>query len=450
MQPAPPALLDLGGLGEAGGFFTHRAIITTDPVADALPLPASRGVVVMRGDDSRPVFLAATGDCRALARRKLAPAERGVRAGVDLRSIVREVHAIECGAAFEADLIYLLQARSLMPHAARLVAERWRSWWAQIDPAADFPEWRKTDLAVGAVAPRSASTAKGLIRNAAAGGAGGCIVGPFADKDAAGRFTERMTDAFDLCREHRLLVLAPAAQACAYKEMGRCAAPCDGSEAMESYRARVRSAVEAASTQGIEACMHREEAAMHAAAAVQDFESAARHRAQAERFAKLAGPAASRIGRLEDFRFMLVWRSVKDGWVRLACCERGFVRWLADAEVQRVSTRPSADVLDLCSAAAAWADGSACRPAGSEQIDVLGLLARERVLPDAKRTAWFIPICTGESPDVMARALARAAAAAQKPRRAQPGDNGGGRLRLGAASDGSADGPVHELEAMPE
>jgi len=454
MQPARPAPVDIGGLGEAGGFFTHRAIITTDPVADALPLPASRGVVVMRGDDSRPVFMAATGDCRALARRKLAPAERGVRAGVDLRSIVREVHAVECGSAFEADLIYLLQARSLMPHAARLVAERWRSWWAQIDPSADFPDWSKTDLGMGlsggAVAPRSASTAKGMIRDAAGAAGGGCIVGPFADKDAAGRFIERMIDAFDLCRDHRLLVLAPHAQACAYKEMGRCDAPCDGSEPMTSYRARVASAIAAATACDIEARVQQEEAAMRAAAASQDFEAAARHRAQSQRLAKLAGPATSRIAKLEDFRFMLVWRSVKDGWVRIAACERGFVCWLADADVQRLSTKPSADAIDLCRVAAAWTESSSCRAAGPEQVDVLGLLARERVVPDTRRTAWFIPIRPGESPELPARALVRAAAAALKPRRAQPGDSGGARPRMGNPLDSASDAPVHELEAMPE
>lgn len=440
MRPAEPATCGLGGPIDAGAFFTHRAVMASDPVADALALPASRGVVVMVGDAERPVFMAATGDCRALSRRKLAPAERGVRAGADLRSIVREVRAVECGSAFDSDLVYLLLARRLMPHAAKLVADRWRSWWAQIEPDAAFPEWSKTDLAIGAVATRSASTAKGFIRDASDGGS---IVGPFADKDSAGRFTERMTDAFDLCREHRLLVLAPHAQACAYKEMGRCAAPCDGSESMDSYRARVRAAVDAAAGDGMEACAQREEAAMRAAAASHDFELAAKHKAQAERLAKLAGPAASRIGKLEDFRFLLVCRSVKDHWARLLCCDRGHVRWLADINPAGSASKPAGDLVELCRSACAWADGSSHHAMSREEVDVLGLLARERVVPDTRRTAWFVPLHRRHEPEVSARAVMRAAAAAFKPRKAAQAD-------AAAETDARSDGPVHELEAMPE
>lgn len=431
MHPAQPESSDPASLLQAGVQYTHSAVMADDPVADALALPASRGVVVMLGEHDRPVFIAATGDCRALTRRKLAPAERGVRAGTDLRTIVRNVHAVACGSAFEADLVYLLLARQLMPHAAKLVADRWRSWWAQIDPESEFPEWSKTDLGVGAVAPRSAATPKGMVRDAA-----GCIVGPFADKDAAGRFIERMIDAFDLCREHRLLVLAPAAQACAYKEMGRCAAPCDGSETMQSYRQRVRLAVDAATSMGMGTCVEQEQAAMNAAAAAQDFEAAARHKAQAERLGKLAGPTAARIGQLDDFRFMMVWRSTKPGWVRIAVCQRGFLRWLADLDPAGNKARPGSDAEELCRGGLCWAERQAGEAMGREQVDVLGLLARERVLLDNKRSAWFVPLQRGEGPEVSARALMRAAAAAIRPRK-------------DAKPDGQ-DGPVHELEAMPE
>jgi len=46
-------------------------------------------------------------------------------------------------------------------------------------------------------------------------------------------------DAFDLCRYYNVLVEAPGARACAYKEMGKCPAPCDGSISMEQYRGMV-------------------------------------------------------------------------------------------------------------------------------------------------------------------------------------------------------------------
>ncbi len=53
-----------------------------------------------------------------------------------------------------------------------------------------------------------------------------------------------MVDAFDLCRYPNILKQAPRGVACAYKEMGRCPAPCDGTEALELYRVRVRVAAE--------------------------------------------------------------------------------------------------------------------------------------------------------------------------------------------------------------
>ncbi len=426
MARSGPSSVHAGDRAE--GFYTHRAVIGEDPVADALALPACRGVVVMVGGGERPVFMAATGNCRALARRKLAPAEKGVRAGADVRSIVHEVRAVACASAFESDLVYLLLARELMPHAAKLVADRWRSWWAQIDPQAAFPEWSKTDLAVGAVAPRSTVTPKGMVRDAQ-----GTIVGPFADKDAAGRFIERMIDAFDLCREHRLLVLAPRAQACAYKEMRRCDAPCDGSEGMDSYRARVRAAVEAAAGEGMPACVEEAEGAMRSCAAAQDFEGAARHKARADRLAKLAGPAGLRVGRLDEFSFLVVWRGGRAGWARLMCCERGFVRWLGDVEVN--GSKPSAEMGELCREARAWRESMRGVEMGRGEVDVLGLLARERVMADTKRSAWFVPV-RGTSDDELARGVARAAAAAMKPRKGRE-DSAGGE-------------PVHELEAMPE
>ena len=70
------------------------------------------------------------------------------------------------------------------------------------------------------------------------------------------------------------------------------------------------------------------------------------------------------------------------------------------------------------------------------EVDVLGLLARERVLPDTKRTAWFIPLNRDGNALVSARAVLKAAAAAWKPKRAVGG--------------GGSDSVVHELEAMPE
>src|SRR5207248_6767272 len=64
----------------------------------------------------------------------------------------------------------------------------------------------------------------------------GTLIGPLEDKHAAARFIQLVEDAFDLCRYYNILLESPRAKACAYKEMGKCPAPCDGSISMAKYR----------------------------------------------------------------------------------------------------------------------------------------------------------------------------------------------------------------------
>src|SRR5947207_15818153 len=65
------------------------------------------------------------------------------------------------------------------------------------------------------------------------------FVGPVEDKHAAARLIELVEDLFDLCRYYNILLESPRGKACAYKEMGKCPAPCDGSIGIEHYRRMV-------------------------------------------------------------------------------------------------------------------------------------------------------------------------------------------------------------------
>lgn len=51
---------------------------------------------------------------------------------------------------------------------------------------------------------------------------------------------------FDLCRYYHILIEAPNGNACAYKEMGRCPAPCDGTVSMAHYHQQMRDAIDCA------------------------------------------------------------------------------------------------------------------------------------------------------------------------------------------------------------
>lgn len=138
--------------------------------------------------------------------------------------------------------------------------------------------------------------------------------------------------------------------------------------------------------------------------------------------------------RLGDFQFLLVWRAPKEGWARIAWCDRGFVRWAADLQIAPAAAKPGSDAVDLCRDGAKWVGHQRDVPMGTAEIDLLGLLARERVAPDTRRSAWFVPISRDADPEGLAREVQRAAAAAWKPRK--------------AAAAESAEGPVHELEAV--
>ncbi|HVU65341.1 MAG TPA: hypothetical protein VHC70_15275, partial [Phycisphaerales bacterium] len=217
---------------------THTMTVPPSAEPDFLALPDAAAVVLFESADDRAVLIATTASARDLARRRLSPDPAARTTHADVRSLCAggSVRAIRIGSSLEADAVYLRRARERLPHLAKVVAERWRAWFAHIDPDATFPQWTKTNL-MGLVGVRSASSAiEGQSR--------GLLLGPIPDKDGAGRFIEAVIDAFDLCRYHNLLVQAPAAVACAYKEMGRCAAPCDGTETMESYRARTRAVVD--------------------------------------------------------------------------------------------------------------------------------------------------------------------------------------------------------------
>ena len=141
------------------------------------------------------------------------------------------------GSSFEADWAYLQIARELLPHAYGALLDKWRGWWVHCNPDAPFPRWVKTARPYAAPMGRA-----------------GTYLGPVHDKHAAQRYIESIENAFDLCRYHHILVQSPAATACAYKELGRCPAPCDGSISMDAYRDLVREAVECGATGVDERC----------------------------------------------------------------------------------------------------------------------------------------------------------------------------------------------------
>jgi DNA polymerase-3 subunit epsilon len=354
---------------------------------DWLSLPARPGVAVFEGPDGGAILIATTADLRALARRRLGAVEQeeGQRPGVDHRAVTARVRAVEAGSSLEADWLYLHEGRLRMPGTHRAVSERWRAWFAHVDPGAEFPLWGKTNLS-GVAAPRSASTGVGEGT-----GAGVCN-GPVGDKDAAGRLIEKTVDAFDLCRYPHLLVQAPRAAACAYKEMGRCPAPCDGSEPMGSYRERVMGAVRFLTEPAARAeTVGGLTAAMQAAAGAMDFESAAAVKGRLDRLTALEGPGFGHLARLDEWRLVLVLPGVKPGSVRCLLLAGGRLGVLGEA-----AGDPLRMDWDKLGASVAELSRAVPPPTAQERTDTIAVVARWLHAPKARKRGEAVAIREGD------------------------------------------------------
>ncbi len=348
---------------------------------DYLALPDAPAVCIFESEDTRTILLATTASARDLARRRLAPTPEETRtARADLRPLCAggRVHAIRVGSSLEADAVYLHQAREKLPHLAKVVAERWRAWFVHVDPDAEFPQWAKTNLIIGLVGKRSASTAIG-------GGnlPPGVLLGPLSDKDAAGRFIEAMIDVFDLCRFHNILVQAPKGAACAYKEMGRCPAPCDGTEAMTDYRRRTREAVELVARRRIEGMIHESKRALGDAMIAKDPEHARALRKQSERFLPLHKPAFAHIANLSDWALLLALGSPIPAQARIVLAHRGHLWHIADVDPSNTT-----EVARACQTADDLLRAAPTLLLNPECIDTIALLTRWLFLPKKKLHGW--------------------------------------------------------------
>lgn len=386
--PAAPTWLPM--LDEAT--VSHTLDVPDQGEPDFLSLPARPGVAVFEDARARPLLIATTADLRELARRRLNPDATGP-ARTDHRAVTRRILAFEVSSALEADVVYLTQARARTPETHRVVGERWRAWFVRVDPGEEFPRWSRTNLAD--VADLSTHA----------------LLGPVAQKDTAGRLIDLVTDAFDLCRDYSLLVQAPRARACAYKEMGRCPAPCDGSEPMPSFRLRTRRAVEAVSG-GVVAMLARLEADMRRAAADNEFEAAAELRQQVRRLEALSKPAFAHVTDARRWRMALVLPGAHPNRARLLVLAGGRLGVVGEIE-------PGASAQALESAATAAIEAARTAPplsAGPAQLDTLAALTRWLYAPRTRRRGAAVAINDQTTPGPLALELAAAAGTLRKPR----------------------------------
>lgn len=279
--------------------------LTIEP--DPTRAPARAAVVAVRDHNDKTFLVAATADARRFLHDRLAPDAKRLQLGL----ITKNVSLAYVGSAVEADLVCLRAARAAAPDQHRAMVDRLRAWFIRLEPDETTPTWSKTNLAdvVGQPAHR--------------------FIGPFADKHAAGRYAELLDELFDLCRYPRELAKAPAGTACAYKEMGKCPAACDGSEPMAHYTARVRQAI-TLSAAPVEHATEELDDQMRLHAANRDFERADALKKRIDLLAGSRKPTSKHRTTLDAFARLIVAPSPRRNWARLFRCDALGVRVLCD------------------------------------------------------------------------------------------------------------------------
>lgn len=295
-----------------------------------MQVPAKPGVFLLQDEQRCVLALASTANLRRLITSRLAVPDEasGPSRRVNYRAVTRTILATTVGSAFEADWAYLQLARIHLPKTYQSVLDRWQAWFIHVDPEAKFPQFVKT--------PHPGRLPAGDT---------GVNFGPFPEKHAAGRYIELLQDVFDLCRYHHILVQAPHGAACAYKEMGRCPAPCDGTVSLDSYHDQIRRAMEFA---GMPIGRWRKniEELMQQAAASQELESARRWRDQLDRSSPAAKSPYLRVDRQDRFCFVAIGRGELKGWARLMLIRGGWIEPVCDLRGDS-SKGEMAGVLDM-------------------------------------------------------------------------------------------------------
>ena len=196
--------------------FDHHLEIKPEGAIEARALPAHGGVYLVVDADERPVLLASGEDLRRVVSSRLAgplPDQRTKRA--NLAEIAARVHWKETFSRFETALVHWQAARRLYPKSYRDLILFSPAWFLRLDLNARTPAFET-------VCEFEADGAR--------------YFGPVVPRSKAVEWTRMLEDLFDLCRYRHILEQAPHGQACAYFDMGRCPAPCNGSLSLDEYR----------------------------------------------------------------------------------------------------------------------------------------------------------------------------------------------------------------------
>ena len=359
--------------------------------AEALAeIPAKRGVFLLVGEGGEPVLLATAADIRARVRHRLAEGERGSARRADLRQVAAALLWKLADSHFETDWQYLRLARAVYPDTYPALLGFQPAWFVHVDPDEKAPAFRRS---------------KDVFARP------GQFFGPFPDKHGAQRFVERLVDGFDLCRNEQILRRAPHGSPCAYAQMGRCRAWCDGSASMDDYRRLLgrACAYAAGDRQDSRRAITAE---MHHLSARREYERAAACKARLDRLAELDADNFAHVAPVGRFRYLYLQPGARTGQAKVFLVDRGRIK-PAGALDYPPKARQLTRVLRAMGSFAAQQ-----RPPGRGEREGIGLVAHY-LFGAAERRGLPIRWEEGLTPGALADRIEPAAATLRlkKPRR---------------------------------
>ncbi len=282
-------------------------------------LPHAPGVYLFRDGSGRALYIGKSTDVRSRVRGYFVASEPRTRMA-EMVGLAERVDAVPCAHGLEAEVREL-----------RLIAEH----KPRYNRRSRFPE-----RAVWVKLTREAFPRLSVVRAYRADGA--VYLGPFASAGSAEQARAALHEAFRLRQCTGRLPATPAGAACVLAEMGRCGAPCDGTEPRSAYAAHV-AAAELAITADPAAVVTALRRRIDRLAAVERFEDAAVHRDRLTAFVRAAA-RMQRLTALAACRLLVAARPRADGGWELSVVRFG--RLVAAGTVPRgTAPRPYVDAL---------------------------------------------------------------------------------------------------------
>ncbi|MFQ5807953.1 MAG: hypothetical protein ACE5I3_16025, partial [Phycisphaerae bacterium] len=219
---------------------------------DLTGLPGCPAVFLFVDEAGNPIQLLTTQQLKRVVLSRLSEPEEARRGRAELAEVVRGVRWRQVNSPFEARWWYYQLARVLHRGEYRELVSFGPAWFLHVD-------WRRR-------IPELCVTERIWCLE-------GEFIGPWPTYRSCQQALEGLWDLFDLCRYPEQVRKAPSGTRCAYAEMGRCDAPCDGAVPLERYIERSRAAWRFAEG-GVAAWMQSAAERMKRAAAEQRYESA--------------------------------------------------------------------------------------------------------------------------------------------------------------------------------